>query len=91
MVHSAPEAVAPVLSAATVELLESLADAALASRTNATVVRRYADQLEHSGGVRADLAESVSLLSDTAIVLAEDLREQERMLAALQRDLGVHQ
>jgi chromosome segregation ATPase len=90
-VQVSTQAAAPTVSAAVVELLESLADAALASRTNATVVRRYADQLEHSGGVRADLAESVSLLSDTAIVLAEDLREQERMLAALQRDLGVHQ
>jgi chromosome segregation ATPase len=78
---------APVVTGETRETLESLVDAVAAAKSNATLVRRYAQSLEKHKGAAPELAESVDLMNDIAIVLAQDLGEQERVIQQLQREL----
>ena len=82
---------APPPSAETLEAIEALADAVAASKSNATLVRRYSQQVEQARKTGADTSEVAELLSDIAIVLAQDLVEQERMVASLRSALGDHQ
>ncbi len=77
------------VSAAAVEALDALGDAVAASKSNATLVRRYAQQMEKHRAAVPEAEESIELMNDIAIVLAQDLVEQERMVVALKRDLGV--
>lgn len=75
------------ISPQVLETLEALVDAVAASKSNATLVRRYAQQLEKHKNTIGEAGESVELMSDIAVVLAQDLSEQERMVQGLQRDL----
>jgi len=77
----------PVVTAETAETLEALADAVAASKSNATLVRRYAQKMEKHAAATGDLGESIELMNDIAIVLAQDLTEQERMVTALRKEL----
>ena len=70
------------------ETMEALADAVAASKSNATLVRRYAQQMEKQKAASPEVAEAVELMNDIAIVLAQDLSEQERMVTTLRRDLA---
>lgn len=77
----------PVVTAETAETLEALADAVAASKSNATLVRRYAQKMEKHAAATGDLGESIELMNDIAIVLAQDLTEQERMVTDLRKEL----
>lgn len=76
------------------EDLEALTDAADASRSNARLVRRYAEHIERDARAATDdaatekLRESVEMVVDTAVVLAQDLSEQARLLTAVRQRLG---
>ncbi|MFZ4576998.1 MAG: FHA domain-containing protein [Myxococcota bacterium] len=77
------------VSPQTVEAFEALVDAVAASKSNAILVRRYAQQLEKSGvGQKSETGEAIDMMNDIAIVLAQDLIEQERMVVGLRHDLG---
>ncbi len=77
----------PVMGPVVTETLEALVDAVVASKSNATLVRRYAQQLEKHKTTLPEMAESLELMNDIAIVLAQDLTEQERMVGTLKRDI----
>ena len=76
-----------ILTPETIETLDALVDAVAASKSNATLVRRYSQQVEKAGKAGEAAGEVAELLSDIAIVLAQDLVEQERMIATLRKDL----
>jgi chromosome segregation ATPase len=78
----------PVVTPEVSETLEALADTVAASKSNATLVRRYAQQMEKHKSAAGDMAEAVELMNDIAIVLAQDLSEQERMVGMLQKNLS---
>lgn len=63
--------------------LEALREAATAARSNANVLRRYGDLLGQSPAAMAELGETLELLVDSAIVLQDELAEQERRVEAL--------
>jgi chromosome segregation ATPase len=79
---TAPKSTLPVDLADTVE---SLLDAAVAARSNAAVVRRYASDLAGEHTKWPDLAETLELVNDIASVLANDLAEQARAIEVLHR------
>ena len=84
--------VAEPKSAVTPEVLEdveSLVDATAAAKANARIVRKYAANLEK--GIDGDLAEDAELLYDTAVVLVQDLGEQERVVKDLLASLSALQ
>ena len=83
----AHQAQALTLTPETIETLDALVDAVAASKSNATLVRRYSQQVEKAGKAGEAAGEVAELLSDIAIVLAQDLVEQERMIATLRKDL----
>ncbi len=65
--------------------IESLLDAAVAARSNAAVVRRYAEDLQAQRSKWPELADTLELVNDIASVLANDLAEQTRTLEVLHR------
>ncbi len=65
--------------------IESLLDAALAARSNAAVVRRYAGDLQTERAKWPELADTLELVNDIASVLAHDLAEQARSIEVLHR------
>ena len=79
----------PTVPADVPETLEALADTVSASASNANLVKRYAQQMEKHKAATGDLGDSIELMNDIAIVLAQDLKEQERMVASVRKSLGV--
>ena len=69
------------------DTVESLLDAAVAARSNAAVVRRYAADLAGQHAKWPELADTLELVNDIASVLANDLTEQTRALELLHRSL----
>lgn len=65
--------------------LETLLDSAVAARSNAAVVRRYAAQLEREKGRWPEVADTLELLHDISTVLAQDLAEQAKSVEQLHR------
>ena len=64
---------------------QNLLDAAVAARSNAAVVRRYAEDLQAQRSKWPELADTLELVNDIASVLANDLAEQTRTLEVLHR------
>ncbi len=75
------EVAAPAFTEEQMEDVQSLIDAAAASKANARLVRKYAQNIEKAA--EGELAEDAELLYDTAIVLVQDLGEQERTVREL--------
>ena len=69
------------------EDVEALMDAAAASKSNARLVRKYAQTLEKKLDKESDLGEAADLLYDIAVVLVSDITEQVRMVNELQDKL----
>ncbi|MCO4761252.1 MAG: FHA domain-containing protein [Myxococcales bacterium] len=69
------------------EDIEALQDAAAASKSNARLVRKYAQTLEKSLDKESDLGEAADLLYDIAVVLVQDITEQVRMVKELEHKL----
>lgn len=69
------------------EDVEALIDAAAASKSNARLVRKYAQTLEKKLDKESDLGEAADLLYDIAVVLVSDITEQVRMVNELQDKL----
>ncbi len=67
--------------------IESLLDAAVAARSNAAVVRRYAGDLQAERAKWPELADTLELVNDIASVLANDLAEQARSIEVLHRQV----
>ncbi|MSP91609.1 MAG: FHA domain-containing protein [Myxococcales bacterium] len=78
----------PTVPADVPETLEALADTVSASASNANLIKRYAQQMEKHKAAAGDLGDSIELMNDIAIVLAQDLKEQERMVASVRKSLG---
>ena len=76
-----PEAAGPVLSPELREDVESLIDACAAAKANARIVRKYAQNIEKVAD--GQLADDAEMLYDTAVVLVQDLGEQERVVKEL--------
>ena len=70
------------------EDIEALQDAAAASKSNARLVRKYAQTLEKGVDKGGDLGEAAELLYDIAVVLVQDITEQVRMVTELQDKFG---
>lgn len=83
-----PEVKGTILPDGLMEELEGLADAITAARQNARLVRKYASQLEKGVGQDGDLGEAASLLYDIAVVLVQDIVEQERVVHEVQEKLA---
>jgi chromosome segregation ATPase len=65
--------------------IENLLDAAVAAKSNAAVVRRYAEDLQGQRDKWPEIADTLELVNDIASVLANDLAEQTRTIEALHR------
>ncbi|MBM4342468.1 MAG: FHA domain-containing protein [Deltaproteobacteria bacterium] len=77
--------ITPELEAA----LEDLVEAVIAAKRNALLARDTADKLNRQRTKTGDLADTVELVFDATVVLAQDLGMQERMVKALKQDLGL--
>ena len=82
-----PEPKGPSLPPTLIEDMESLADAVGASRQNARLVRKYSSQLDQQLRNEGEAGEAASLLYDIAVVLAQDIGEQERLVREVQEQL----
>ncbi len=78
----------PSLPDGVIEDVEALVDAAAASKSNARLVRKYAQTLEKKLDKESDLGEAADLLYDIAVVLVSDITEQVRMAQELQDKLS---
>ena len=87
-VEARPAKAGPVLDPGFIEELEALVDAAAAARSNARLIRRYASQIEKMETTDAEAGEAIDLLNDIAVVLYQDLNEQERMARELHGQVG---
>ena len=67
-----------------IEDVEALVDAVDASKSNAKLVRKYAQQLEKGLPKEEDLGETAEMLYDIAVVLLQDIGEQARTIHEIQ-------
>ncbi|MSQ83913.1 MAG: FHA domain-containing protein [Myxococcales bacterium] len=72
-----------------VAMLDDLAQATTDAKRNALLARDTADKLNRQRNKTGDLADTIELVFDATVVLAQDLGMQERMIKTLQQDLGV--
>ncbi len=67
--------------------IENLLDDAVATRSNAAVVRRYVADLQEARVKWPELADTLELVNDMASVLASDLADQAHSLEVLHRQV----